>query len=98
MKKEPPVNTRTVLAALLTIATKRAILLLLTLIALPVWAQSDSAAELALLRAELSRIQQEQQLVFQQFQMLQQLRNNQLQAENPQVTINPPVYPDGEPP
>jgi|SRR5215813_1730027 len=85
-------------AASLTIATKRAILLLLTLIVLPAWAQSDSAAELARLRAELSRIQQEQQSVFQQFQMLQQLRSSELEAQNPQVTVNPPVYPDGEPP
>ena len=77
---------------------KRAILLLLSLIALPAWAQSDAAAELAQLRTELARIEQEQQSVYQRFQMLQQLRTNEVQAQNPQVITNPPVYPDGEPP
>lgn len=52
----------------------RAILLVLGLTALPVWAQSDAATELAQLRTELARIQEEQQSVYQQFQMLQRTR------------------------
>ena len=75
---------------------KRAILLLLSLIALPAWAQSDAAAELAQLRGELVRIQQEEQSIQQQFQFVQQLRNNQIQARNSQQTTN--FYRDGEPP
>ena len=44
------------------------------------------------------RIQQEQQSVYQQFQMIQELRRTELQMENPPVVQNSPDYGMDNPP
>ena len=49
-------------------------------------------------RRSLRQIQQEQQAVFQQFQMLQELRRSERQAANPEVIHNSPVYSSDNPP
>jgi len=73
---------------------RRALWLLLLLPGL-VWADAEAEVELRRIDALLSRIQQEQQSVFQQFQMIQELRRIELQAANPTVIQNSPVYAGG---
>jgi hypothetical protein len=55
-------------------------------------AQSDVNAEVRDLQSRLATIQQEQQSVYQQFQMLQTLKKEEEAAANPQVIENSPVY------
>ncbi len=70
----------------------RVIAWILLFVSASVWAQSDNAAEARQLQAQISAIAQEQQSVYQQFQMVQSLRRDELQAANPQVIENSPVY------
>jgi hypothetical protein len=49
-------------------------------------------AEARSLQAQLDRLQHEQQSVYQQFQMTQELRRTELQAQYPQVIQNSPEY------
>ena len=68
---------------------------LLTFLCLvPALAFGDAAgeAELLQLQAALTEIQQEQQALYQQFQMIQELRRTELDALNPPVVQNSPVY------
>jgi hypothetical protein len=55
-------------------------------------------AEMKRLESQLGRLQQEQQSVYQQFQMIQELRRTEIQAQYPQVIQNSPDYAMGNPP
>lgn len=70
----------------------RVLLLLLCMMVLPAWAQSETDAEVARLQAQLRNIEQEQQSVYQQFQMLQTFRHDEQLAAHPPVIENSPVY------
>ena len=63
-----------------------------------VWADAETDAELRRIDAVLTRVQQEQQSVFQQFQMTQELRRIEIQAAYPSVIQNSPVYAQDNPP
>ena len=76
---------------------RRTLWLLLLLPGL-VWADAEADAELRRIDALLTRIQQEQQTTFQQFQMIQELRRVEIQAANPPVVQNSPVYAQGTAP
>lgn len=75
------------------------ILLLLALL-FSDWAGADPAtdAEFKRLESQLLRVQQEQQSVYQQFQMTQELRRTELQIQNPAVVQNSPDYNMNNPP
>ena len=60
--------------------------------------QPDVDAEVRQLQAQIAAIQQEQQSVYQQFQMLQTLKRDELQAANPTVIENSPIYSQDNPP
>jgi hypothetical protein len=62
------------------------------------WSAGDVEAELRRVEAALQRVQQEQQSIFQQFQMTQELRRTEMQAANPSVIQNSPVYAEDTPP
>ena len=70
----------------------RALHLLLLFWAAAAWAQSDVDAEVRQIQAQIAAIQQEQQSVYQRFQMVQTLRQDEQQAANPTVIENSPVY------
>ena len=55
-------------------------------------------AQIGRLRTELDQLQQEQQSVYQEFQMLQELRRSEIDAQYPQVIQNSPQYEMGSPP
>ena len=55
-------------------------------------------AEFQRLESQLLRVQQEQQSVYQQFQMTQELRRTELQIQNPAVVQNSPDYNMNNPP
>ena len=76
----------------------RALHLLLLLWAAAAWAQSDVDPEVRQIQAQIAAIQQEQQTVYQQFQMVQTLRQDEQQAANPTVIENSPVYSMDTPP
>ena len=77
----------------------RLVLVLVLLFSSAVFAQqSDVDAEIRQLQAQVSAVQQEQQSVYQQFQMTTTLRNDELQAANPTVIENSPVYSSDNPP
>jgi cell division protein FtsB len=61
---------------------------------LPLLAYGDPAtdAEIRQLQASLAALQQEQQSLYQQFQMIQELRRSETQDLNPGVIQNSPVY------
>ena len=61
---------------------------------LPLLAYGDPAtdAEIRQLQASLAALQQEQQSLYQQFQMTQELRRSETQDLNPGVIQNSPVY------
>jgi len=63
-------------------------------------APADPAAdaEINRLEAQLNLLQQEQQSVYQQFQMIQELRRAEIEAQFPQVIQNSPDYAMGNPP
>jgi len=69
--------------------------LLLSALAL---ADPAAEAEIRRLESQLNLLQQEQQSVYQQFQMIQELRRTELQAQYPQVIQNSPQYEMGSPP
>ncbi len=76
----------------------RALHLLLLFWAATAWAQSDVDPEVRQIQAQIAAIQQEQQTVYQQFQMVQTLRQDEQQAANPTVIENSPVYSMDTPP
>jgi hypothetical protein len=55
-------------------------------------------AEIRRLESQLNLLQQEQQSVYQQFQMTQELRRAEIEAQYPQVIQNSPDYTMGNPP
>jgi cell division protein FtsB len=61
---------------------------------LPLLAYGDAAtdAEIRQLQASIAALQQEQQSLYQQFQMTQELRRTETQDLNPGVVQNSPVY------
>ena len=61
---------------------------------LPLLAHADAAtdAEIRQLQASIAALQQEQQSLYQQFQMIQELRRTETQDLNPGVVQNSPVY------
>jgi hypothetical protein len=63
-------------------------------------ALADPAADAEIRRLEthLNLLQQEQQSVYQQFQMIQELRRAEIDAQFPQVIQNSPDYAMGNPP
>jgi hypothetical protein len=60
----------------------------------PLVARGDAAidAEIRQLQASITALQQEQQSLYQQFQMTQELRRTETQDLNPGVVQNSPVY------
>ena len=60
--------------------------------------QPEVDAEIRQLQAQIGAIQQEQQSVYQQFQMVNTLRRDELQAANPAVIENSPIYSSDNPP
>jgi hypothetical protein len=71
---------------------KRAFAAFVLLLSGLVLADPATDAEIRSLQAQLDRLQQEQQSVYQQFQMTQELRRTELQAQYPQVIQNSPEY------
>ena len=61
-------------------------------------ADPQTDPEIRRVEAQLQHVQQEQQSLFQQFQMIQELRRTELQAENPQVIQNSTDYSMPNPP
>ena len=76
----------------------RLLLLLIGLLASVGYAQPEADAEIRQLQSQIFAIQQEQQSLFQQFQMLQGLRRDEQQAANPAVIENSPIYSSDNPP
>src|SRR3954469_8248460 len=76
----------------------RVLLFLIGLLASVAYAQPAVDAEIRQLQSQIYAVQQEQQSVFQQFQMLQSLRRDEQQAANPTVIENSPVYSSDNPP
>jgi exonuclease VII large subunit len=70
----------------------RTLLALLVLVPALAFGDAASEAELRQLQAALTEIQQEQQSLYQHFQMIQELRRADLQQLNPEVVQNSPVY------
>ncbi|HTS55359.1 MAG TPA: hypothetical protein VMH26_18980 [Burkholderiales bacterium] len=62
------------------------------------FADPATDAEMRRLESQLNLLQQEQQSVYQQFQMIQELRRTEIQAQYPQVIQNSPDYTMGNPP
>jgi hypothetical protein len=61
-------------------------------------ADPATEAEMRRLESQLNLLQQEQQSVYQQFQMTQELRRTEIQAQYPQVIQNSPDYAMANPP
>jgi len=78
--------------------TMTRVLLLLLFLPWLAWTDAATDAELRGIDAALQQVQQEQQSAFQQFQMVQELRRNELQAAYPRVIQNSPVYGDDNSP
>src|SRR2546423_8418583 len=78
--------------------TMRLLLFLIGLLASVAYAQPEADAEIRQLQSQIFAIQQEQQTLFQQFQMLQGLRRDEQQAANPAVIENSPIYSSDNPP
>jgi hypothetical protein len=70
----------------------RVLWMLVGLYASIAFAQSDVAIQARELQAQIAAVQQEQQSVYQQFQMLQQFKRDEQQALNPPVVESSPVY------
>ncbi len=62
------------------------------------FADPATDAEMRRLESQLNLLQQEQQSVYQQFQMIQELRRTEIEAQYPQVIQNSPDYSMGNPP
>ena len=67
--------------------------LVLALLAGPAWPADDVAQEVRRVEAALSRISQEQQSVYQQFQMVQELRRSDERQMQPLQSYTPPPTP-----
>ncbi len=76
----------------------RVLLFLIGLLASVTYAQPEVDAEIRQLQSQIHAVQQEQQSLYQQFQMLQSLRRDEQQAANPTVIENSPVYSSDNPP
>lgn len=76
----------------------RLLVFLIGLLASVAYAQPEADAEIRQLQSQIFAVQQEQQSLFQQFQMLQSLRRDEQQAANPTVIENSPVYSSDNPP
>ncbi len=61
-------------------------------------ADPAAEAEIQRLESQLGLLQQEQQSAYQQFQMIQELRRAEIEAQYPQVIQNSPDYTMGNPP
>jgi hypothetical protein len=62
------------------------------------FADPATDAEIQRLESQLNLLHQEQQSVYQQFQMTQELRRAEIEAQYPQVIQNSPDYTMGNPP
>jgi len=62
------------------------------------FADPATDGEIRRLESQLNLLQQEQQSVYQQFQMIQELRRAEIEAQYPQVIQNSPDYTMGNPP
>jgi|SRR4249920_633321 hypothetical protein len=62
------------------------------------FADTATDAEIRRLESQLNLLQQEQQSTYQQFQMIQELRRSEIEAQYPQVIQNSPQYEMGSPP
>jgi len=62
------------------------------------FADTATDAEIRRLESQLNLLQQEQQSTYQQFQMIQDLRRSEIEAQYPQVIQNSPQYEMGSPP
>ena len=76
----------------------RVLLFLIGLLASVAYAQPEVDAEIRQLQSQIFAVQQEQQSLFQQFQMLQSLRRDEQQAAHPTVIENSPIYSSDNPP
>jgi len=76
----------------------RVLLFLIGLLASVAYAQPEVDAEIRQLQSQIFAVQQEQQSMFQQFQMLQSLRRDEQQAAHPTVIENSPIYSSDNPP
>ena len=74
------------------------ILALALLLSGPAPADPATEAEIRRIESQLNLLQQEQQSVYQQFQMIQELRRAELEAQYPQIIQNSPQYEMGSPP
>ena len=61
-------------------------------------ADAATEAEIGRLQTQLDQLQHLQQSVYQQFQMIQELRRTEIDAQYPQVIQNSPDYAMGSPP
>ena len=61
-------------------------------------ADAATEAEIGRLQTQLDQLQHLQQSVYQQFQMIQELRRTEIDAQYPQVIQNSPDYGMGSPP
>jgi chromosome segregation ATPase len=66
---------------------------LLASLACPAWAADDIQQEVRRVEAALNRISQEQQSVYQQFQMVQELRRSDERQVQPLQSYTPPPTP-----
>ena len=62
------------------------------------FADAATEAEIGRLQTQLDQLLHLQQSVYQQFQMIQELRRTEIEAQYPQVIQNSPDYPMGSPP
>ncbi len=67
--------------------------LALGLLAAPAWTADDLAQEVRRIEAALTRITQEQQSIYQQFQMVQELRRSDERQMQPLQSYTPPATP-----
>jgi hypothetical protein len=71
----------------------RSVLLLLALLGMPAWAADDVDQEIRRVESLLAATVQEQQSVFQQFQMVQALRASEERQVQPVQSYTPPASP-----
>src|SRR4030095_13563058 len=76
----------------------RVMFFLIGLLASVAYAQPEADTEIRQLQSQIFAVQQEQQSLFQQFQMLQSLRRDEQQAANPTGIENSPVSSSANPP
>ena len=77
----------------------RPLVIMFVLLASTAFAQQPEVdAEIRQLQAQINAVQQEQQSVYQQFQMADTSRRDELQSANPAVIENSPVYSSDNPP